>query len=229
MNVNRIIFTSLLGMIAFYCSSQIKLSDLDFDKIKQEKIRDYIINQQEHNIYTLSDIKPSLNLNSNTNGYRTRENEYLIKEHFQKVWKLYANTNPGKLWNGKKVSFGLLLSRKDKKIVYNGENISKIDTGQVVYLNLRLIKGLKNLATAFEIINIDRARRIIEFSYLNGNLSEGKQTLTFFETQKGYTRIIHTSYFKSNSIIKNYFLYPYFHTRITNEFHKNMKKMMLLE
>lgn len=229
MNVYRLIFTFLLGLPVFYSFGQVRLNELDFDKIQQEKVKDYIIEQQEHNIFTLADIKPSLNSNSSISGYRTIENEYLIKEHFQKVWQLYTQTNPCKSWNGKKVSFGLLLSKKEKKIVYNGDKMSKIDTGQVVYLNLRLLKGLKNMATAFEVINVDREHQIIEFSYLNGNLSEGKQTLTFYETPKGFTRIIHTSYFKSDSAVKNYFLYPYFHTRITNEFHKNMKKLMSFE
>ena len=87
----------------------------------------------------------------------------------------------------------------------------------VVYLNLRLMSGLINLATAFEIITIDKEHKVIEFSYLSGNDSVGKQRIQFFETTKGKTEILHTSYYKSNNIPKNYFFYPYFHTRATND------------
>jgi hypothetical protein len=124
------------------------------------------------------------------------------------------------------VSLGLLFSKKEKRIFYRDDNISEIDTGMVVYLNLRLMSGLINVATAFEIITIDKENKIIEFSYVSGNSSLGIQKLQFFETPKGKTEIIHTSYYRSNNIAKNYLLYPYFHTRTTNEFHRNIKKMM---
>jgi hypothetical protein len=205
---------------------QICLNDIELNRISQYKVQEYIHYQQNHGIQAFSDIKPSLEADSDIKGYFIRENEYQIKNDIEEVWNLYLNTDATKLWNGKKISFGFLFSKKEDRIVYCDESNSKIDTGTIVYLNLRLMSGLKNLATAFEFINIDSENKVIEFSYLTGNLSEGKQRVQFLKTQKGYTRILHTSYYKSNNVFKNYIFYPYFHTRTTNEFHRNLRKLM---
>jgi hypothetical protein len=89
------------------------------------------------------------------------------------------------------------------------------------------MSGLKILATAFEITSIDEENKTIEFSYLKGNVSMGKQRIQFYETPKGFTRILHTSFYRNNNVLWNYLLYPYFHTRTTHEFHRNNKKQIL--
>jgi len=229
MQAIRIIYFITFLLIVFQAEAQLCINDVEPDRISQIKIREYMAWQQKHGIHSFYDIKPSLQTNSDINGYYVRENVYQVKKDIEEVWRFYLNTNPGKTWNGKKVSFGFLFSKKDDRIVYCNENIPKIDSEMVVYLNLRLMNGLKNLATAFEFINIDKENKIIEFSYLSGNLSEGKQRIQFTQTPKGYTQILHTSFYRSNSVLKNYLLYPYFHTRTTNEFHRNLKKQMLYQ
>lgn len=227
MQTNRVIFLILLFIINFQTYAQLCLTDIEFDRIGQNKIQDYVLHQQEEGIHAFSDIKPSLEADSDIKGYFIRENEYQINKNIEEVWKLYLNTDATKLWNSKKISFGFLFSKKENRIVYRDDSVSKIDTGMIVYLNLRLISGLKNLATAFEFINIDHENKTIEFSYLSGNLSEGMQRIQFSMTPKGNTRILHSSFYRSNNVFKNYVFYPYFHTRTTNEFHRNLKKTLL--
>jgi hypothetical protein len=226
MYAGKLIFFLLFTVIGFQVEAQICLNDVELDRISQEKIREYLKTEQKHGVQTFEEIKPSLQINSDIKGYHVRENVYQVKKGIDEVWSNYINRSPNKSWNGKKVSFGFLFSKKEDRIVYNDENLQKIDTGMVVYVNLRLMSGLVNIATAFEIIDIDKENKIIEFSYLSGNVSEGKQRLQFYQTKKGYTQILHTSFYKSNTVLKNYLLYPYFHTRITNEFHRNFKKLM---
>lgn len=224
MQAIRLLPFILLLLFDLQTFGQICLNDVEFDRISQYKVQEYIHTQQESGIESFTDIKPSVYANENIKGYFIRENEYQINKDIEDVWNLYIKTDATKLWNGKKISFGFLYSKKEDRLVYHDDSISKIDTGMIVYLNLRLMSGLKNLATAFEFINIDYKNKIIEFSYLSGNLSEGKQRIQFLTTPKGNTRILHTSYYKSNNVFKNYILYPYFHTRTTNEFHRNLKK-----
>jgi len=227
MQFKPLIFSLLLFLIGFNSKAQICLNDIDADRIEQDKVQEFLVTQQENGIETFEEIKPSMQTNSDTKDYFVRENVYHINKDIEEVWSYYLNTDPDKLWNGKKVSLGFLFSKKDDKIVYFDENSPKIDTGMVVYLNLKLMSGLKNIATAFEFINIDKENKVIEFSYLSGNVSEGKQRVEFFETPKGYTQILHTSFYRSNTFLKNYLLYPYFHTRTTNEFHRNLKRLIL--
>jgi hypothetical protein len=206
--------------------SQICLNDIELDRISQDKVHEYIGFQQDLGIDTFDEIKPSVQSKASTEDYFVHENVYQVKKDIEVVWNKYLHLNPKKSWNGKKVSLGLLFSKKEKRIFYLDDNITEIDTGMVVYLNLRLMSGLINIATAFEIVTIDEKNKIIEFSYLSGNSSSGIQRLQFSETPKGKTEIIHTSYYRSKNIAKNYLLYPYFHTRTTNEFHRNIKRMM---
>jgi hypothetical protein len=226
MNAGKFIFFLLFFVDGFQIDAQICLNDVELDRIRQVKIREYLKSEQEQGVLTFEDIKPSMQTSSDIKGYLVRENIYQVKKGIDEVWYNYINRSPNKSWNGKKVSFGFLFSKKEDRIVYSDENLQKIDTGMVVYLNLRLVSGLVNVATAFEIINIDEKNKIIEFSYLSGNESEGKQRLQFTQTRKGYTQILHTSFYKSDAVLRNYLFYPYFHTRITHEFHRNFRKLI---
>lgn len=224
-------FLILFCLITFFLTglksnAQLRLTDIETERIPQAKIREFIQNQQERNIITFSDIEPSVYPNASIEGYKVRENEYGLKQDVQQVWQHYLHSNPGDSWNGKKVSFGFLFAKKEKRLVYRNQFVSEIDTGMVVYINMKLMMGLKSLSTAFQFINIDTEDKIIEFSYLKGQDSEGKQRLQFFGTPNGRTRIVHTSFYKTKSVVKNKFLYPFFHTRLTNEFHRNMKRMI---
>lgn len=227
MKAKQYIYFIILLFFTVKTEAQICLHDIDFKRIEQEKVQEFVINQQAHGIETFDEIKPSLQPDADLKGYFIRENEYQVKKSLDEVWQHYLTTNPEKLWSGKRVSFGFLFSKKDEKIFYCNENFSKIDTGVVVYVNLRLMSGLKNLATAFEITSVDEESKTIEFSYLKGNVSMGKQRIQFYETAKGYTRILHTSYYRNNNVLRNYLLYPYFHTRTTHEFHRNNKRQIL--
>jgi len=224
MRNTKFIFLFLFTIISIYGVSQNKISEINFDRIKYKKIREYLHSQQSRNIQSLVDIKPSMSSNSDNKGYRVDERVYIVKDSVEKVWQHYKYTNPGEAWNGTRVKFGMLFSRKKNKVIYQGEDISSLEPGQVVYLNLKLLRGLSNLATVFEFISIDDEKKVVEFSYVDGNITEGKQQLRFTQTSKGYTQILHTTYYKGKSAVRDY-LYPYFHTRLVNEFHRNMKRL----
>ncbi len=225
MSVFKYISALLFFMNTFQCKSQMAISEIDFDKVTQKKIREFLVEEENNGIELLTEIEPTMRTSSATEGYKTHAKEYFLKDSLNKVWQHYIDTNPGDSWDGKRVSFGLLFSKKDNKIIYHDDNISHLDTGQVVFLNLKLMMGVANIAAVFEFITIDKMKRIIEFSYVDGNITKGKQRLQFVETAKGYTRILHTSFYKSNSSMRDRILYPFFHEKMSNEFHRNMKKL----
>ena len=205
--------------------AQMFLSDIEMERIGDEKVEEYISRQMENDVETFSDVKPSLTSVSSTDGFRFHEREYVVKDSIDKVWNHYVGTNPAVAWNASRFGFGMLVSKNDNKIAYPGADVEGVKQGQVIYLNLNLLKGIKNIATAFEIITVDENEGVIEFSYLEDNTTHGKQQLSFVTTPKGHTKIVHRSYFKSKSVLRDHFLYPYFHTRLTNTYHRNMKKM----
>ena len=54
--------------------------------------------------------------------------------------------------------------------------------------------------------------------------ARGLQKIQLVETPEGYTRIIHITYFRSNSRFRDKALYPHFHKKAITEFHNNIKR-----
>jgi hypothetical protein len=153
---------------------------------------------------------------------------FFLKGNFKDIWKGYISENPSNSWNGRKVSFGVLLQKFPNNIFYNHDPILGVYTGQVYFLNLKLLKGICNIPVAFEIITVDTTELVIEFSYIEGNKSNGFQQIKFVDNGNGSTEIMHTSYFKSDSDFRDKWIYPYFHKKIVNDFHRNMRKLLQL-
>jgi hypothetical protein len=219
-----------ISLFTFIGFSQKGLEEIDLKRIPQEKIRNFITKQIEHNIKKFSDIEPSYEDGQDLTGFRELESTYLIKERPDTVWNEYKTVSPAKSWNGRMISFGLLFSKWTNFIMYrNDNNYSGIDTGQVFYVNLKIMGGLYNLAVALEIVGVDSVNRCIKFSYLKGGKSQGEQTIHFISTGEGYTRIIHRTAFRSDSHFRDKVLYPFFHRIAINEFHRNMKHSLLVE
>jgi len=209
------------------CFAQDAFTQIDMARIPQEKIRTLLEQQFKESGFTQynSALQPTYHMGQNLKGYHYLESVYLFREAPEKVWKIYQMTSPAKSWNGSMVSFGLLISKWENSIMYRDDKYyAGIDTGQVFFVNLKIMKGLYNMAVGLEIVNIDSTRKSITFSYLKGGKSQGEQTIYFIPTKKGYTEIVHQTAFKGDSFIRDRYLYPYFHRIAINEFHRNMKK-----
>lgn len=216
----------LFLFFSFTGSSQSTLTEIDYSRIPQRKIRHFIDNQIDDNKVKFSDIEPSYDMNAEEHdeNYHLVEDVFIFKERLEKVWNSYCSTEMAESWNGKKISFGLLLSKWTEFIMYCSDhnNTAALDTGQVFFVNLKLLRGIYNLAVGFEVVNIDPQNRTIQFSYVKGGKSEGVQTIHFTETEEGNTMIVHTSAFRSHSKFRDKRLYPRFHKKFIYEFHENM-------
>ena len=182
------------------------------------------IEDGKHRFY---DIQPSWNKGDDLSPYNKNETTFFLDTNLQDVWQSYLSIDPSKLWNNGSVSQGLMLQKSPAKIFYNKDSLAYIDTGQVYFLNLRLLSGIYNLAVAFEIITIDSLEMVIEFSYVEGNESLGVQKIKFIAVDDHSTEIIHTSYFKSNSNFRDKWLYPFFHKKVTKDFHENIRRLLI--
>jgi hypothetical protein len=223
------VFIATLLIVSYSGFSQELLTNIDFDRIPQKKIRSFLNDQIENQKVCFSDIEPSydISLENSYPGYDFVEDTFLIKEDLNTVWDAYCSTRMAESWNGKKISFGLLLSKWTDLIMYcNDHNYAALDTGQVFFVNLKMLKGVYNLAVGFEIIDIDRLNHTIQFSYIKGGKSEGAQTIHFFPTDEGFTRLVHVSEFRSSSQFRDKRLYPHFHKKLIYEFHQNMLHSM---
>jgi hypothetical protein len=205
---------------------QLKLDDINLTRIRQPKIRQFIENQIKKGKHQFGEIHPSWNLGKALSAYRKKEMSFLLKGNLQEIWKGYITENPSNSWNGGRISFGLLLRKYPGGIFYNHDKIMGVDTGQVYFLNLKIMLGTYNIPVAFEIIRVDTNEKIIEFSYIEGNKSSGVQQLKFLDIGDNRTKIIHISFFKSKSDMRDKWIYPFFHKKLIQDFHQNMKRLL---
>ena len=225
--------TLKFGLLIIFTYFQIQLhgqstlDDIKLEQIEQKTIRKYVEHQIEEGRHQLYDIQPSWNRGDDLSLYNKNEITFLLDASLQDVWQSYLSIDPSKLWDNRSMSKGLMLQKSPAKIFYYEDSSAYINTGQVYFLNLRLLSGIYNVAVAFEIITIDNLEMVIEFSYVEGNQSLGVQQIKFIPTDDNSTKIIHTSYFKSNSNFRDKWLYPIFHKKVTKDFHENIKKILI--
>jgi hypothetical protein len=208
---------------------QLTLDDINLALIQQRKIRKYVECQIEEGKHQFSDIHPSWNSGKDLSSYSKNEMIFFLKGNLQDIWQGYITANVSQSWNGRKISFGLLIRKFQKDIIYNHDPIIGVDTGQVYFLDLKLLLGIFNIPVAFQIITLDKQKKIIEFSYIEGNKSIGVQQVKFMDDGSELTEIIHTSYFRSDSHFRDKWIYPFFHKKIVNDFHRNMRQLLNLK
>ncbi len=227
--MNRYLFRCILIIIAFnplVSKAQMSLNDVQLDKIPQKKVREYLLHQFEtYQFNSFTEIQPTFTATTDASSFHTHYAKYMVNEQIDNVWQNYIEANPSESWEGKRFSFGFLFNRSSDALVYPQDgNKDGIEVGQMFYVNLKLLRGVYKMAVGFEIITLDTANRVVEFSYIEGGNSKGKQRIELQEMENGKTRIVHTSFFKSDSKFRDKFLYPFFHQRIINEFHRKMRK-----
>jgi len=222
----RVLICLMVSGFISQASSQVPQT-IKLEEIPQRKVRNYMVSSEIDQMDDFSSIHSSWKSNIDEAEFNINEKTFYLNTRLSAVWDCYRHVNFVRAWNGKSVKFGLLIVKSSNSVVYaNSLVLPEADTGQVYFLDLRLMKGLFNIPVAFEITRIDERLKILEFSYIDGNKSEGKQTISFFDNGNGTTRIVHKSYFRSNSSFRDNVLYPFFHKKFIREFHENMKEYL---
>lgn len=216
-----LILPFLCGILS--SSAQIKLDEIQIAKIDCKKIVEFIDLQKASNVIAFDEIQASLEPDSSTEGFHVTDNEYLVKERLPDVWDHYVNCDLQNSWNSKRVHMCLAYSRANDELYYSSDTVEKLIPGLIVFFDLKVLVGLKEIAMAFEVTRIDPDEKLIEFSYIKGNQTLGKQQMYFESTPKGYTLITHLSYYKSKPKPRER-IYPQLHAQLINRFHRNMKR-----
>ncbi len=220
-------YTLFLVFITGTSYGQTTINSVEFGQIKQKKVKRIIAEQQKQEVQFFSDLEVSVNCSDDVSGFTEYEKIYVVKENIDEVWNAYNNTSQTDAWDINRISVGMLVSQKDQTIVYANQDLYGLKVGQLYYLNLKVLNGIYNLPVVFEIIKVDHLNRLFEISYLKGGKAQGKQVIQLVGAENGFTRIIHKSYVKSNSKIRDKYLYPFFHNKIINEFHANMRRVII--
>lgn len=212
--------------VARLCLAQIPLSDVNVESIQSSKVTKYVQSFENEDCRYFSDLEASVDDNFERDSYSYCEDSYSIEAPVEKIWETCLKTNPAQLWKGKRISLSFIYNQIKDKLMYCMDlDNYKLETNQIYFINLRVLRGMYHLPTALKITNIDEVNKTIIFTYLKGGKSEGRQELSFIEDEKGNsTKIVHKTHFKSNSKMRDRRIYPFFHHKIVRELHRNIEK-----
>jgi hypothetical protein len=179
-----------------------------------------------HSLNDFANINHSLTHNPDVSSFHRHVKTFSFKHRIEEVWSAYKTIGPVKTCTGSMLSFGLQYSRKNHKITYHEDDHGDIETGQIVFLRLRLLWGAVNIGVGHEITEVNEDDKFIHMCYLEGGASRGMQYIRLKETGDGHTQIIHETYYKSQSDFRDKQLYPALHGLIISEFHRNVRRKL---
>lgn len=198
--------------------------EIDFNKIRQDKVKNFIIKFGLDSLPGWLRIKAFCYDPTQEASYRKHFQSFIIRKDIEAVWKAYITIHPKEAWNGEMVSFGVQFSKQSNSINYLTDAYLGMEEGQIIILNLSLLWGLINIAVGHKVAEINEQDRLIKLCYLQGGASEGSQWIRLYETPEGFTKVDHLTLYKSNSKFRDTVLYPRFHTKAITEFHDNVKQ-----
>ncbi|MDF1566499.1 MAG: hypothetical protein RQ801_04260 [Spirochaetaceae bacterium] len=153
---------------------------------------------------------------------------YLVSGSADEVWSSYKNADLSAGWRGPIGRFGALYDPYSDVLYTPGRGpVPGIRTGQIVFLDL-LIEAFLHITAAFQISDIDDDLHLIEFTYLEQNISQGRQEIRIFPVQsdeKFRTIVRHRTWYRSGSNIRDRFFYTPYHTQTIDEYHFRIAMM----
>ena len=197
----------LFSILSFQIAFGVEPTDND-DKRKVEKQK-------------MRKFKKSLEDEFDSKGFSFHQKTYVVNGSIDSVWNTYMSVRPNTAWNGELNQFEVAYSKNSDSLYLSTDTtLPPIELGMVYRLNLRIMK-IMDVKVCFQISEIDQGAHIIEFTYGKDNKSHGKQRIIM--TKDGdQTIVIHYTYFKSSSKIRDKYFYPMFHEDCIDEFHQNL-------
>lgn len=219
-----LILVVILGLfpMADNVQAQVTLSEVDMPQITQRKIRKFFKNRSEDQLVTFMDLPISVSSDVELAAYCEHAKTYMIDAPLDVVWTAYVQTDPTQAWSGKMMDFGIMYSENSDEIVYATDHYKQMEEGQICFIGFKIWRGIHKLAASFKVTRVDSTQRYLEFTYMEGGKTGGRQQVHFSETPQGWTRIVHSTKYRSGSKFRDRRLYPHFHTVAIDEFHANM-------
>jgi len=203
--------------------SQMKISEIDAKKLGYKKVAKYLKNEELKKLRFFFEIQPSINDSCDLSKFYFHSGTYIINSSVQDVWNICITTSPAVLWNGKMLGLACVYDVNTDNMFYvSDEQCNTLDLKQIYFINLRIMR-LFNVAAALMVTKIDADQKLIEFTYIRGNKSVGKQILRLFEFGNNGTKIVHDTFYKSNSKMRDRKFYSRFHQIAITDLHKKIE------
>lgn len=158
-------------------------------------------------------------------GFFFHDRTYTSPAPPEQVWNAYVTLDPSEAWRTPRTRPGVVWDPAAARMYRPPDPAPAFAAGQVYVIELRIL-GFFRIPASFRITRIDELERVMEFVYLERNLSNGVQRLRFLEqTGPGGSRsttISHSTWYRSGRAFRDRALYGPFHTRIIDAFHSGV-------
>ena len=146
---------------------------------------------------------------------------YRVDANPEQLWRAYRDVDPRDAWTGPVARFGYLNDPWERRsFTRSTPHVPPVREEQTFLVHLRFLR-LIQMAAAFRITAISDDERLIEFTYLEPNTANGLQQIRILADGTG-SIIEHRSRYASGRRLRDRLLYPPFHTRAIDEFHRQI-------
>lgn len=221
---NRIIILILL--ICLHVASGFS-QDTKWNSLSKYELPNAIaksLSTQFSDVKSIDDLTVSVTDNTDFTVFKHHYRYYLVNASIDEVWDKYLDFNLKSAWSGKAINYGFAYSRESNEIFTSDNDVVlKPKVGLGFFLELDIVKVFK-MPVAFEVSCIDAVNKIIQFTYLKRNKTNGRQTIIFKRYTKNKTLILHHTYFKSDKKLRDRYFYAPIHKSIIDQFHNIVLK-----
>ncbi len=222
------IFLLISILYSFSINAQTSVKCINPNQIPQKHKYKFIHNKYLEKVSNLDDLNPECYNVDDSDSYYSEIDSFIVKKDINIVWQKYKTISLKDTYSGHIVKLGFVYSKKKRKIYYINDKYDGIKVGQIYFIRLNLLGGIKKLIVAYEVTKIDDKKKMIQFCYINNGISQGSQRIFLYKTKEGFTKILHKTYYKSRSKLRDRRLYPIFHKRVVEELHHNLIKSLSL-
>lgn len=198
---------------------------VDLPRIKFKKVKHFLITNSLTTTSGFRNLKSVCFNPLQSGAYSHHLKTFLLKKDIQTVWNTYKNIHPRDTSMGKMVSFGVGYCKKQDQIIYPNSHFAGIEPGQIIILNLNIF-NLLTIAVAHEVGEVNEAEKYIKLCYTQHGKAEGSQWIRLVTTPEGDTEVRHETFYKSDSVIRDKYLYPLLHEKAITEFHESVRKKL---
>jgi hypothetical protein len=157
---------------------------------------------------------------------------FTVGERLSKVWTGYRTINPLKIWSSTRSwlvavhvpSLDRTLYRKDLATTWPG-----FERGMKVFIDMSslpiAVSNKPAMMVGLEITRMDSSRHLVEYRYLEGTPSYGKQVLSFRQSPNdaSATEVLHETWYRSyGQLVES--MYPLYHRHMLRDMHGSFKQ-----
>lgn len=164
--------------------------------------------------------------------FRRMDMRFCVRARVAAVWDGYRTVNPLAVWSSARSWLVAVYAPRWKRTLYR-EDLARrwpgFERGMKVFLDMAslpvAITHRPAMMVALEITRLDARRRVIEYRYLEGSPSYGRQVLTFRKASNAphLTEIVHETWYRSyGSLVEA--VYPLYHRQMLDAMHGRFRE-----